>query len=181
MHLIKPLYIAEKHKKSRNFEHFQLENLKSSTLQDKSKTHTPKFRQIDAALYILDTCMHWIHTCVTTNTQNSYPFYANHAPSAHLKTIQEEFSQSNCRCKNLNQFEAVLVSAEFMKNLKFPTFGTSNANFQKIFIFSGSLDPQDHFGTNGSRIHPVLTKKSIAPRKWLYQFNFYCILIYMIH
>ena len=57
-----------KTQKSMNFEHFQLENPKSSTLQDESKTHTPKFKkfgQINAALYILDACMHQIHTDVT--------------------------------------------------------------------------------------------------------------------
>ena len=93
LHLTKPLYIEEKHKKSRNFEHFQLENPKSSTIQDESKLHTPrfeKFGQINAALYILDICMHWIFTCVTRNTQNSYPFCVNHSPSAHLKTTQED-------------------------------------------------------------------------------------------
>ena len=93
LHLTKPLYIVEKHKKSRNFEHFQLENPNSSTLQNESNTHTPNFKklgQINAALYILDTCMHWIHTCVIRNTQNSYPFYANHATSAYLKTTQED-------------------------------------------------------------------------------------------
>ena len=128
LHLTKPLYIVEKHKKSRYFKHFQLKNLKSSTPQDESKTYTlnfEKFRQINTALYILDACMHWIHTCVTRNTGNLYPIYTNHAPSAHLKTTQEEFSQSNCSCKNLNQFEPVLASAKFMKNLKFPTFCTN--------------------------------------------------------
>ena len=71
LHLTEPLYIVEKHKKSRNFEHFHLKNFKSSTLQDESKTHTSKFKkfgQINAALYILDAYMHWIHTCVTRNT-----------------------------------------------------------------------------------------------------------------
>ena len=93
LHPIEVLYIVEKHKKSRNFEHFQLENPKYSTLQDESETYTPKFekvRQINAALYILDACMHWIHTCVTGNTQNLYPFCVNHAPSAHLETTQED-------------------------------------------------------------------------------------------
>ena len=88
-----------------------------------------KFGQINTALYILDTCMHWIHTCVTRNTQNSYQIYINHAPSGHLKTTQEEFSESNCSCKNLNQFEPVLVSAESTKNLKFPTFNTNFTHF----------------------------------------------------
>ena len=49
LHLTKPLYI---------------------TPQDESKTHIlnfEKFGQINAALYILDACMHWIHTCVTKN------------------------------------------------------------------------------------------------------------------
>ena len=49
---------------------------------------------------------------------------------------------------------------------------TSSLNFCKIFIFSESLDPQDHFGTNGLRIHPVLMKKNTAPRKWSYEFVF---------
>ena len=79
-----------------NFEHFQLENPKSSTLQDKSKIHTlkfEKFRQINVALYILDICMDWTHTCVTRNTQNLNPFCVNHASSAHLKTTQEDIFQ----------------------------------------------------------------------------------------
>ena len=137
LHVTEPLYIVEKHEKSRNFKHFQLENLISSTLQDESKTHTlkcKKFIQINAALYILDACMHWIHTCVTRNTCNSYPFYTNHAPSAHLKTTQEEFSQSNCSCKNLNQFEPVLASTEFTKNLKFQTFSTNFTHFYFEFL-----------------------------------------------
>ena len=36
-------------------------------------------------------------------------------------------------------------------------------SLNQIFIFSESLDPQDHFGTNSSRIHPVLTKKILPP------------------
>ena len=121
LHLTKPLYIVEK-QKGRHFEHFQPRNLESSTPQDESKTYIlkfKKFRQINTALYILDACMHWIHTCVTTNTQNSYPIYTNHAPSAHLKTTQEEYFHSNCSCKNLNQFEPVLASSEFTNNLNF--------------------------------------------------------------
>ena len=66
--------------------------------------------------------MHWIHTHVTRNTQNLYPIYANHTPSAHLRTTQEDFSQSNCSCKNLNQFEPVLASAKILKNLKISDF-----------------------------------------------------------
>ena len=38
LHLTELLYIVEKHKKSRNYEHFQFENPKSSTLQDESKS-----------------------------------------------------------------------------------------------------------------------------------------------
>ena len=34
-----------------------------------------------------------------------------------------------------------------------------------IFIFSESSDPQDYYGTNGSRIHPVFSELEIAPRK----------------
>ena len=45
LHLTELLYIVEKHQKIRNFEHLQLENLKSSTPQDESKTHTPKFKK----------------------------------------------------------------------------------------------------------------------------------------
>ena len=70
VHLTEPLYIVEQHQKSRNFKHFQIENPKSSALWDEQKFHIPKFGklgQINAALYILDTCMHWIHTCVTRN------------------------------------------------------------------------------------------------------------------
>ena len=170
LHLTEPLYIVEKHKESRNFEHFQLEYPKSSTLQDESKTHTPKFekfRQINVAYYILDACMHWIHTCVTQNTQNLYPFYANHAPSAHLKTTQEEFSQSNCSCKILNQFEPVLASAELQKILKFPTFTTNFTHcyfefLKDFYIFrisgpSGSIWYewlQDSFSINGEKYCP---------------------------
>ena len=44
---------------------------------------------------------------------------------------KKKFSQDNCSCKN-NQFKPVLASAEFMKNLKFPTF---NINFTHFFEF----------------------------------------------
>ena len=56
-----------------------------------------------------------------------------------------------------------------MKNLNFPTFHIyfthSQCEFLKDFLSSESLDPEDHFVTNGSRIHPVLTKKNIAPQE----------------
>ena len=63
--------------------------------------------------------MHWIHT---RNTPNSYPFCINHAPSAHLKTTQEEIFPGQLQLQKLNQFKPVLASAKFTKNLKFPTF-----------------------------------------------------------
>ena len=47
-------------------------------------------------------------------------------------------------------------------NLIFPT---SNTNFAEIFIFSDSSLTQDHFGTNYSKIHPLLKEINIAPRK----------------
>ena len=53
--------------------------------------------------------------------------------------------------------------------------------FLKDFIFSEYLDPQDHFGTNGPRIHPVLAEKNIDPRKWLYQIDSYCMVFSVIH
>ena len=43
-------------------------------------------------------------------------------------------------------------------------------NFKKIVIFSESLDPQNHYGTNRSWIHSVFAKLEIAPRKRLYHF-----------
>ena len=184
LHLTKPLYIVEKHKKSRNFKHFHLENPKSSTLQDESKTHTLKFkkcRQINAALYILDACMHWIHTFVTQNTH----FAQTTPPQLISRPPKKNFSQSNCSCKNLYKFEPVLASAEPMKNLNFPTFSTNFTHFyfeflNKFYIFRIS-GPSGSFCTNTFRIHPVLMKKNIAPYKWLYQFDFYCIVIYAIH
>ena len=51
---------------------------------------------------------------------------------------------------------------------------------KRFFIFSESLDPQDHCGINGSRIHPVSAELEISPRKWSYDLYFYCIVIYMI-
>ena len=47
VHLTEPLYIVEKHKKSGNFKHFQLENPKSSTLQDESKSTLRNFINLD--------------------------------------------------------------------------------------------------------------------------------------
>ena len=42
-------------------------------------------------------------------------------------------------------------------------FPTSSVNFENIFIFSESVLTQDHFGTNCTRIHPLLRGINIAP------------------
>ena len=44
---------------------------------------------------------------------------------------------------------------------------TSTANFEHIFIFSESLLAQNHFGTTGTRIRPVLKEINISPRNWM--------------
>ena len=58
-----------------------------------------------------------------------------------------------------------------MKMLNFATshsiFPTSSVNFENIFIFSESLLAQDHFGINGTRIHPLLKKINIAPQEMI--------------
>ena len=86
-----------------------------------------KFRQINA-------CMHWIHTCVTRNAQSSYPFCVNHALSAHLKTTQEDIFPGQLQLQKLNQLKPVLASAEFIKNLKFPTFCINFIHFLFEFL-----------------------------------------------
>ena len=51
--------------------------------------------------------MHWIHTCVTRNIQNSYPIYTNHAPSTHLQAPKKNFPRATAAAKiltSLNQF-----------------------------------------------------------------------------
>ena len=125
--------------------------------------------------------MHWIYTCVIRNAQNLYPFCLNHTPSAHLMTTQEDIFPGQLQLQKLNQFKSVLASSyKFMKNLNFLTFSTNFTHFYFEFL-NESLDPKDHFGTNGSRIHPVLMKKNITPSKWSYQFDFLCIVIYVIN
>ena len=112
-------------------------------------------------------------------------FRVNHAHSAHPKTTQEETFPGPSQLQKLNQFKPVLASGKNPKNIKFLPFCTNFTHFYfeflKIFIFSESMDPQDHYGTCGSRIHPVLTEINIAPRKWMYQFDFYCIVTSVIH
>ena len=78
-----PIIHCRKCQKSRNFKHFQLKNLKSSTPQDESTAHILKFEkfgQINAALYISDACMHWIHTCVTRNTHEIHTQFTQTMP-----------------------------------------------------------------------------------------------------
>ena len=87
-----------------------------------------------------------------------------------------------------DDLEPVLTSfgiITFDENVQFQTFCTNLTHFYYdflkdfyIFRISGS---SGSFGTNGSRIHPVLAEKNIASRKWLYQFDFYCIVISVIH
>ena len=111
INLTEPLYIVEKHKKSRNFEHFQLENPKSSTLQDESKTHTPKFEkfgQINAALYFI--CLYSLDSNLSNLKQMKFiPILCKPHPFSPqlISILPKIFSQSNCSCKNLNQFEPV--------------------------------------------------------------------------
>ena len=125
------------------------------------------------------------NTTVYTEACEFWHFYINHVHSAHPKTTQEEILPGPSQLQKLNQFKPVLASGKNLKNLKFPPFCTNlthfNFKFLKDFIFSESMDPQDHYGTHGSRIHPVLTEKNIAPRKWLYQFDFYCTVTSVIH
>ena len=101
------------------------------------------------------------------------------------RPYKKKFSQDHLNCKKLNQFKPVLVLGKSLKNLKFPPFYTNLTHFYfkflKDFIFSESMDPQDHYGTHRSRNHPVLTEKNIAPRIWLYQFGFYCMVTAVIH
>ena len=58
---------------------------------------------------------------------------------------------------------------------------TSTANFEHILIFSESLFAQNHFGTTGTKIHPILKEINIAPRNWSDLLKFYGIVIYVIH
>ena len=53
--------------------------------------------------------------------------------------------------------------------------------FLKDFYIFRILGLSGSHGTNGSRIHPVFAELEIAPRKWLYDLNFSCIAIYVIH
>ena len=125
------------------------------------------------------------NTPVYTETCEFWHFHVNHAHSAHPKTTQEEIFPGPSQLQKLNQFKPGLVSGKNLKNLKFPHFCTNFTHFYfkflKDFIFSESMDPQDHDGTCRSRIHPVLTEINTTPRKWLYQFNIYCIVTSVIH
>ena len=102
-------------------------------------------------------------------------------PPQLISDHQEEIFLGPSQLQKLDQFQPVLASGRFMKNLRFSTFCITFTHFLfeflKDFIFLECLDPQDYFGTNSSRIHPVLNEKNIASRKWSYQFNFYCIVI----
>ena len=119
LHLTKPLYIVEVQEKQ-EFWAFPAQKPWIQYTPGWIKNLYPEIQEIQThtTLYILDTSIQWIHTCVTRNTWNLYPIYANYLPSAHLNTTQEDFSQSNCSYKNLNQFEPVLASAEFTKKLQ---------------------------------------------------------------
>ena len=80
------------------------------------------------------------------------------------------FSQGNCSSKiqtSFNQFQPVLASAEFMKNLKFPNFSTNFTHFYSellkyFYIFrisghSGSFwyqQLQDSSNINGEKYCP---------------------------
>ena len=57
------------------------------------------------------------------------PFHVNHTPSPHLKTTQEDIFPGPSQLQKLNQFEPVLVSAKFMKNLKFSNFHINFTHF----------------------------------------------------
>ena len=106
-------------------------------------------------LSILDACMHWKHTCVYRNMQG---LVFSHKPCP-LSSSQDH-PRGNfpgpSQLQKLNQFQPVLVSGKNLKNLKFSPFCTNFTHFYfeflKIFIFSESMDPQDHYGTHGSRI-----------------------------
>ena len=129
----------------------------------------------------LDVCIHWIHTCVCRNMQNSHPFTLTTPPQLILDHPRRKFSQDHPKLQKLNQLKPVLAQLNPQKTSNFQLFALISPTFSLIFIFSESLDPQDLLHTNSSRIHPVLMKKNITPGKWLYQFDFYCIVIYMIH
>ena len=68
-----------------------------------------------------------------------------------------------------NQFKLALKKSpidEKCLNLQLLTqfLPTSTVNFEHILILSESLLAQDHFGTTGTKIHPVLEEINIAPR-----------------
>ena len=119
------------------------------------------------------------------NHANFSSFHINHTHLGSSQTTHKDIFLGPSQLQKLNQFKPVLVSGKILKNLKFPTFCTNLTHFYyeflKDFIFSESLDPQDHYGTNRYRIHPVFAELGIAPRKQSYDLNFYCIVIYVIH
>ena len=84
-----------------------------------------------------------------------------------------------------DQFKPVLASAESIKNLKCPNFSTNFTHFcfeflKDFYIFRISGCPGS-FWYQWLQDSSSINEKNIAPRKWSYQFDFYCIVIYVIH
>ena len=54
-----------------------------------------------------------------------------------------------------NQLKPVLALSILMKMAKIPTLNTNSTHFYLKFLFTESLDAQDHYGTSDFRINLV--------------------------
>ena len=138
LHLAEPLYIVEP-SKIMNFELFKLKNCVSKTQNLKLKFNVQNLdicMQLILKLSILDTCMHWKHTCVYRNMQVLAFSHKPRPLSSSQDHPRRNFPRTTgpSQLQKLNQFKPVLASGKNLKNLKFPPFHTNFTHFYFEFL-----------------------------------------------
>ena len=108
-------------------------------------------------------------TPVYTETHEIHTLSHKPCPSAHLKTTQEDIFPVSSQLQKLNQFEPVLAAAEFMKNLKFPTFCINFTHFYleflKDFYIFRILRPSGSFWYQWLQDSSTINEEKICPRE----------------
>ena len=141
-----------------NWEVFEIENHVSRTQDLKLKYNVQNLDSCIQLILSLSISRHLyaLKTYLCVQQHVNFSIFTQTMPAQLIsRPAKKKFSHDPLSCKRLNQFKPVLMSE--------------------------SVDPQDDYGTHRFRIHPVLTEKNIALRKWLYQFDSFSIFTTIIH